>query len=137
MLKYSLNILAYAHTLSCKWWKRLEKRQACNSERYTVDRVKIYCWQGGESIRKLCQCEQIALNNKAYICWRYKHAFTTKKIIKKCSVNTHFLQAIDLGATIPQNLISKATSRAESSSGKRNIKFQIFQKCFRMLTHFY
>ena len=29
---------------------------------------------------KLCQCMQISLYNKAYICWRYKYAFTTKSI---------------------------------------------------------
>ena len=42
-----------------------------------LKKVKLYCQQGREN-RKPCQCEEITLNNKTYISWRYKYAFATK-----------------------------------------------------------
>ena len=50
-----------------------------NCEIFTVKlkKVKLYFQQGREN-RKLCQHEQIILNNKAHICWRYKYVLTIK-----------------------------------------------------------
>ena len=42
-----------------------------------LKKVKLYFQKGREN-RTLCQCEQITLNNKVHICWRYKYVFTIK-----------------------------------------------------------
>ena len=43
-----------------------------------LKKVKLYCQQGRENV-KLCQCEQITLNNKAHL--------QQKALIEKCFVN--------------------------------------------------